>query len=262
MWMGVSSDLPYPNAKRVTIKSNLYPITPALDSTPSIDSQINYWIKLAYSAFQKDGFQPDKVVTVLNETLNGVSDVIRAGDNRLTDLIVTSMAVNLTQGGYTYDACIFQSGIVRIDDEIPPGPITQYDILRIMPYNNFVMMVNFTGALLRTVLDQGLANAANGGYLHSYGIAKNNGDWYVNGVLLGSRNYTLGVVNYLLSGAEINFKYLTLNNTAVTDLHVQTPDMRFGFIDYLVATYGPPPPSYSYPAIKYPEHFPSMYNGN
>ena len=104
----------------------------------------------------------EQVVADVKESLDGREEVIRSGSTRLTDLVVESFlhAIPAAQGA------IFNSGSIRIDDVLPPGRVTQYDVLRIMPFGGQVMDVSLPGGLLRRVLDQGERNRGSGGRHH------------------------------------------------------------------------------------------------
>ena len=67
---------------------------------------------------------------------------------------------------------IVNGGSVRIDDVLPAGPITQYDIIRILPFGGRVLKATFDGALLAQVLDIGLKNQGTGGFLQTAGVTR------------------------------------------------------------------------------------------
>ena len=62
---------------------------------------------------------------------------------------------------------IFNGGSIRIDDMLPPGPVTQYDVIRVVPFGGKIVKATFTGALLSRVLAIGASNIGTGGFLHS-----------------------------------------------------------------------------------------------
>ncbi len=55
------------------------------------------------------------------------------------------------------DLAVFNGGSVRVDDVLE-GPITQYDIVRILPFGGGISQVNMTGEFLRKVLEAGLSS--------------------------------------------------------------------------------------------------------
>ncbi len=78
----------------------------------------------------------------------------------MTDLIAQGM---LTSTNNEADLAIVNSGSIGIDDVLPPGKVTQYDMVRIMPFEGKVFLVEMGGSLLEQVLNQGLANKGTGG---------------------------------------------------------------------------------------------------
>lgn len=51
-------------------------------------------------------------------------------------------------------------GLIRADEIIRPGPITQRDVLAILPFKNKVVKLEVTGELLRRTLEHGVARSA------------------------------------------------------------------------------------------------------
>ena len=68
------------------------------------------------------------------------------------------------------DIAIFNSGSIRIDDVVPPGPVTQYDVIRVLPFGGKVVKATFAGAVLAHVLQIGEQNKGTGGYLQNAGL--------------------------------------------------------------------------------------------
>src|SRR5258708_18883298 len=64
---------------------------------------------------------------------------------------------------------VFNGGSIRIDDVLPPGTVTQYDVIRILPFGGKGVKATFTGALLARVLQIGERNRGTGGLLHYLG---------------------------------------------------------------------------------------------
>ena len=56
-----------------------------------------------------------------------------------------------------------------MDDILAAGPLTEYDIIRVLPFGGKVLRAEVTGALLTEILNAGQANAGSGGYLHLRG---------------------------------------------------------------------------------------------
>ena len=136
------------------------------------------------------------------------------------------------------DLGIFNGGSVRIDDVLTPGPITEYDIIRVLPFGGKVVRASFDGALLAKVLDQGLGNQGVGGYLHSSdGVRRTAAGWIINGAPLDpAKRYVVGISDFLLTGGEANLAYLTRTNAGVHDPE-DLRDVRRAVIEELKAVY-------------------------
>ena len=196
-----------------------------------VQAVIHNWTAIAYEAFQKGGFEPNRVIATLLEPLDGRESLVRNGPGRLTDLITA--AFDREAGGV--DVAIFNGGSVRIDDVIPAGPMTEYDVLRVLPFGGNVTRASLEGSLLASVLETGVRNRGNGGYLHSRGAHRDGDKWIVQGAPLDtSRRYTVALTDFLISGGETNLGFLTRNNPAVHDVQ-DLGDVRSALINEIRA---------------------------
>jgi 5'-nucleotidase len=130
---------------------------------------------------------------------------------------------------------MFNSGSIRIDDVLPPSQITQYDIIRIMPFGGKILLVGMKGSLLEKVLNQGLANKGTGGFLQTANVTfrQNSSDWLINDQPLNpEETYQVAINNFLLTGKETGLDYLTLDHPDVK-LITEGDDIRFALIQQL-----------------------------
>jgi pyruvate dehydrogenase E2 component (dihydrolipoamide acetyltransferase) len=103
------------------------------------------------------------------------------------------------------DLAIFNGGSVRIDDVLPPGEITVYDVLRILPFGNKTVRAGIDGVLLERILITGVNNEGTGGFLQTWNVRRQEGLWVIGGVPLdATRRYTVAITDYLLTGGELN----------------------------------------------------------
>lgn len=218
---------------RPSVESRLQLITDAIRPDPVVDALVAKWTATAFDAFRRDGFTPERPVVTLTEPLDGREAVVRNRDGVLTQIIANAM-----QREAGADVGIFNGGSVRIDDVLLPGPVTEYDIIRILPFGGKVVKATFDGAFLAKVLDQGLGNQGVGGFLHtSDGTMRTSAGWVINGQPLDpARRYTVGTSDFLLTGGEINLGYLTRTNPAVHDTQ-DLRDVRMAVIDELKRRY-------------------------
>jgi 5'-nucleotidase len=151
----------------------------------------------------------------------------------LTDLITASF--DREAGGV--DVAILNGGSVRIDDVIQAGPVTEYDVLRILPFGGHVTRAAIDGALLRSVLDVGLTNRGSGGFLHARGATRAGSQWTIAGKPLDvSARYTVAMTDFLMGGGETNLGFLTRTNPAVHDVR-DLRDVRQALIEEIRAQY-------------------------
>jgi 5'-nucleotidase len=219
--------------RKATIDSRLLPITDTIPEDAATRRAAQAWQARAYDGFRQAGFQPDSLVAVSPLPLDGLESSVLADTTALTHLIAAAM---LAEAGT--QAAVYNAGSIRIDDVLPPGSITQYDVIRVLPFGGPVVVVEMRGALLRRMLDQGLRNRGTGGFLQRAGIAPSTGgDWVVAGSMLNDgETYRLAVSDFLLSGREQGMDWLTRQNPDVRVLR-ELRDIRLALIDELRRQY-------------------------
>ena len=112
---------------------------------------------------------PEKVIATTTFALDGRDASNRAQESPLGDIVTD--AVRLGTGA---DAAIMNAGTMRIDDVIPPGPLTNYQLesIFLFPDESRIMTFPITGARLRAILERGVADGVvgKGGYLQVSGL--------------------------------------------------------------------------------------------
>lgn len=215
--------------KRPEVSVRLKRIDDTIASAASVDTIARRWVEKGFEAFRREGFTPEAVVATSTEPLDGRESTVRHRAGRLTDLIVGAFA----REARTADVALLNAGSVRIDDVLPPGPITEYDVLRILPFGGKVLKATFDGALLARVLDMGVNNEGLGGFLHPWGARWENGAWLVQGrAIAPAGRYTVALPEFLLSGGETNLGFLTRANPQVQDVE-ELRDIRHAVIEQL-----------------------------
>lgn len=218
---------------RPEVAARLQRIDDTIAAAPDVDAVAKQWVERGFEAFRRQGFTPEAVVATSTEPLDGRESTVRNRPGKLTDLIAAALA---HEAG-TVDVAIFNGGSIRIDDVLPPGPITEYDIIRVMPFGGKTVKASFDGELLARVLETGMNNEGLGGYLQTWGVRRDNGVWLVQGKPIEpSRRYNVALNDFLLTGAETNMGYLTRANPQVRDV-VELRDMRRAVIEALARTY-------------------------
>ncbi len=220
---------------RPVVSARFQVIDDTIPSAPAVEQAAKRWTAIGFDAFRRDGFDPDAIVTTTTEDLDGRESTVRNRPGRLTDLIAASLAHEVA----TADVALFNGGSVRIDDVVPPGPVTEYDIIRILPFGGKVVKATFTGALLARVLDTGVNNQGLGGYLHAWGARWESGGWRVQGKPLDpAARYTVALTDFLLTGGEVNLGFLTRTNPEVGGVQ-EFRDIRRVVIEGLARAYRP-----------------------
>ena len=221
--------------QELDIDSQIQPITPEIADHPQIASLVEEWVEKAFDAFRSNGFEPEEVIANIDEPLDGLEVSVRNHSTTLTDIIAMGM-VNSTQNA---ELAIFNGGSIRIDDILTPGNITQYDVIRIMPFGGQILVVDIKGSLLERILNQGLANKGTGGFLQTTNIELNDNSsgWLINDMPLNpEENYRVAINDFLLTGKEAGLDYLTLDNPDIQLIN-QGEDIRFSLINQLQISY-------------------------
>lgn len=220
---------------RPVVSAQFQVIDHTIPSSAAVEQVAKRWTDIGFEAFRRDGFTPEAVVATSTEDLDGRESTVRNRPGRLTDLIVAAIA----REANTVDVALFNGGSVRIDDVVPAGPITEYDIIRILPFGGKIVKATFEGALLARVLDTGVNNQGLGGYLHPLGARWENGAWHVAGKPLDpAARYRVALTDFLLTGGEVNMGFLTRTNPQVHDVQ-DLRDIRRAVIEELARTYAP-----------------------
>lgn len=226
-------------------KISVTPELKYLDQSVALDSNTNTvvqkWMEVARDNYASLGFDALKVVLEKGEPLDGRETEIRSHPTNLTRLIVKSMEAASPDA----DVVIMNSGSIRVDD-ILPMPLTQYDILRSLPYGGGIREVDMKGSLLARILEVGRKNTGLGGYLQIsekaiYDAAS--GTWKLGGAAIdGNKTYRVALSDFLLTGGETNLDFLTNKNPELVKLYgaqtaVSNPqsDLRLAIVRYLEA---------------------------
>jgi 2',3'-cyclic-nucleotide 2'-phosphodiesterase (5'-nucleotidase family) len=142
---------------------------------------------------------------------------MRKGPTNLGKLIAKSISASAPQA----ELALLNSGSVRIDDQLQ-GTISQYDILRALPFGGKIVEADIQGNLLEKILTTGAKNAGNGGYLQTdkveYDMVRQT--WLIGGKLLDTnKTYRVALSDYLITGLESNFGFLKAGNQNILKIY-------------------------------------------
>ncbi len=222
--------------KKLTVKSDLRKIDNTLVDDPATKAVADKWESIAQQKLKESGFNPQNIVYVAKEPLEGRESVIRNQAANLPQMVAQAM-LNTCK---TADCALLNSGSIRIDDVLR-GNVTEFDVVRILPFGGSIELVEMKGSLLLKTLETGLKNKGLGGFLQYANITQNNEKWIVNNAPIDAeKNYKVAIGDFLMKGKEANMGFLTHDNAEVskftsfanekTDLR---RDVRLAFIEYL-----------------------------
>ena len=217
------------NGTRPTVTSRIEPIDDRIKEGPRTAAEVKKWHDLGWAGFRAEGFEPDEPVATTPVPLDGREATVRNQSTRLTVLIADAMRHEANTS-----LAIFNAGSIRIDDVLlPAGAITQYDVIRVLPFGGAVVRATLTGALLSKVLQIGEQNRGTGGFLHYAGITRDARGFTIDERPIDAAGrYTVAISDFLLTGGEANLGFLTRTNPDVNDL-ADLRDVRLAVIDEL-----------------------------
>lgn len=194
-----------PATKKVTVESTLKMVDETTAFDPATRQIVDKWMKRADSIMRKSGFVPEQKLMSTTVPLDGRESMIRNDTTNYTNLISRSL---LYAAPYV-DAALYNSGSLRLDDELV-GDITQYDVLRSLPYGGPMVIMPLTGAQVDSILtiSDGLNRGA-GGYIQRANITRKKGKWYIKGKRMKpQRVYCMLLPEFVAKGGEDNLKWL------------------------------------------------------
>lgn len=155
-------------AGSITDELRRVPLGPEVAKDPAIEEQVRVWLaELASTVKAQTGRDLQEVVGETENLLEGEEPAVRGREtalgNFLADVIRDRMKTDL---GFV------NGGAIRINDNIPPGPIVNYDLEGIFYFDNSVVSFEITGAelldLLRTSVSK--VHSGHGRFLQVSGI--------------------------------------------------------------------------------------------
>ncbi len=197
--------------KKITVKSELKEVNESINEDPKTAQVVKTWLKHANQGFDSLGFDiKEKLMDLKGTTLDARESKIREEPTNMGKDICEAMLATIPAA----KVAILNSGSVRLDDELR-GQVTVYDVLRTLPYGGDIFEVKLKGKLLKKILTTGRGNKGSGGYLQTTGVNydETNQSWKIGqDDIVDGQDYVVAMSNYLLTGKETNFDYLTPQN--------------------------------------------------
>lgn len=193
--------------KRTRLISDLTTIDATIAKEPKTEAVVQKWVKIANDALRANGINPDEIVAELKMPINATEDVIRHRPSVIGAIIAQAIFQSYPEA----DASLLNTGSIRIDD-ILSGSITQYDVVRILPFGGADNLITMKGSDLLKTLDVGLVkNIGKGGYIAIHNMTYNpdTKQGVINGQAIeAEKTYKIAMPSFLLTGLEENFDYL------------------------------------------------------
>jgi 2',3'-cyclic-nucleotide 2'-phosphodiesterase (5'-nucleotidase family) len=176
------------------------------------------------------GYVPERVICELPTGLyfDGRSAIVRSQQTHLTRALCQAM-IDVSNTSI----CVFNSGAIRIDDQLM-DTITEYDILRCLPFAANIITIKVNGSNLVKALNRGLMSIHTGMFVSYAGLEYDSfGEkWYLqsNRQLIDDKTpeLTITTIPY--------FQQNTLLSTSSKRVNTYNTMTR-AFIDYLQRTY-------------------------
>jgi 5'-nucleotidase len=179
---------------------------------------VQKWTDIANKNYASLGFEATKVVMQNGVPLDGRETQVRSEPTNFTKMIVSSMQAAAPLA----DVAIINAGAIRVDDMLQ-APVTQYDIIRSLPFGGGITEVDMKGSLLIKVLTTGLKNKGIGGFLHYnsdlvYSIDTK--QWLLKAQPIdATKTYHVALLDFLMTGGEANMDFLTPKNPDVVKMY-------------------------------------------
>ncbi|HTH55361.1 MAG TPA: bifunctional metallophosphatase/5'-nucleotidase [Cyclobacteriaceae bacterium] len=195
----------HPNAKKTAVQSQLIAIDSKVKSQEAVDRTVKKWTSIAHELILRKGYQPDNKIYKASQVLDGREKEIRNHPTLYTQLIAEALLYSFP----TADAALYNSGSLRLDDQLT-GDVTEYDVLRSLPFGGAVGILTIQGRDLLKALEVGtVSNRGSGGYLQLANMTYSNGNGYINNQKIeATKTYKIAMPQFVANGKEAGLDFL------------------------------------------------------
>jgi 5'-nucleotidase len=228
---------------KTSIQSRLQHINSAFASDPAVQARVDYWTTAAFNGFNSSGFNATKAVANLPVPYNVLDSYVRSQTMPIGQLVADALLNYPAAKAAGAQLAFFNGGAFRLDDTLDSGSITQYDVLRLLPFVNVIQVWNLTSANLAAILDSGYSVPGNGQFIQVSSVVTRN-PYKISGVALNITSpdtWMVASIDFLwnsgIGSSATNMKdnKISLGSPANTTLG----DMRQAVMDYMTAQYPP-----------------------
>lgn len=227
------------NKKKHTnkIKTILEPLNEKVAPDNTTDAVVQKWNTIAENNYSSLGFDAKAVVINKGGPLEGRETEVRTRSTNLTRLVVAAVKDAVPAA----DIVVMNGGSIRVDD-IVQLPVTQYDILRSLPFGGAINKADMKGSLVIRLLEAGRKNIGTGGFLHyNENLVFAADVWSLNGVPIDkTKTYHVALPEFLLSGKEAAMDFVNSTNVEMTKVYPAAAsvadvksDVRLAVVRYL-----------------------------
>jgi 5'-nucleotidase len=215
-----------------SIESRLVFLDESMPLDPETDALVQQWQKQAFDLFKQQGFDPERVVCRTTQALDGLEASVRNKPTALTEVIAQGFLHAYPEA----DLSLFNGGSIRIDDIIPAGELTEYDVIKVMPFGGKLYLVQLSGEFVEKALNANKQNQGKGSFLHFANVNQVNGKWLINQQAIDTKRlYKVVLTDFLLEKGDKGLDFLTFNNNpTIKRLDAPPIDVRKALIQELL----------------------------
>lgn len=189
--------VPESGEPKITTKRVMLDTTIAKD--PDVDAEVQRWMKAL-----EGKLGPNVQIGSTKNLLEGVEPAVRGRETALGNFLA-----DVARDWMHADVGLMNGGGIRINDNIPPGPVRSYDMEGVFYYANNLVTFAVTGQQLLDMLNNGVsrADAGDGRFLQVSGLQLHyrvvDGKGEVTRVMVNGKpldpkaTYTVGTIDYL-----------------------------------------------------------------
>jgi len=192
-----------PADRRAELRARLLPLGDRAPRSPALGELEDRWL-----ARLAERLGPDEKVAESEVTLEGLEVAVRSRETNLGNLIADA----LREEGKC-DLAAVNGGAIRIDENLPPGPITRYQAAEMLLFRNRLARLKLPGRVLAEALENSAERRGRGGFLQLSGVRVTFAPWEPLGQrarrieaagapLEEERSYTLCTLDYLAQGGD------------------------------------------------------------
>jgi 2',3'-cyclic-nucleotide 2'-phosphodiesterase (5'-nucleotidase family) len=225
--------------KKEKLKTSIETLNEAVALDSATNVVVQKWSRIAEENYSSLGFDAKAIVINKGEPLEGRETEVRSRPTNLTRIVVAAMKEAVP----TADVVVLNGGSIRVDDVVQL-PVSQYDILRALPFGGAISEADMKGSLVVRMLEAGKKNYGIGGFLHyneNLHFDTNTNAWVLDGKAIDpNKIYHVALPEFLLSGKEANMDFINPKNPdvvkvypAATEKTDPRTDVRLAVVQYL-----------------------------